>query len=111
MKKYEKLWKKVKKKYPIGVYVQGTFNYSYPQGHIIKGDDFIAIYKGDEADMAFSYRDGVSDNYNFFGNKLYLTDNPCIACPSSENRIEIHQPAVMLPQPGGELCFPMNAFL
>lgn len=48
LKKYEKLWEKVKRKYPIGVYVQGEYNYSYPQGHIIKGDDFIAIYKGNE---------------------------------------------------------------
>lgn len=48
LKKYEKLWEKVKKRYPIGTYVQGEYSYSYLQGNIMKGDDFIAIYKGDE---------------------------------------------------------------
>lgn len=49
LKKYEKLWEKVKRRYSIGTYVQGEYTYSYPQGNIIKGDDFIAIYKGDES--------------------------------------------------------------
>ena len=49
LKKYEKLWEKIKKSYPIGVYVQGQYSYSYPQGSIIRGDDFIAIYKGNES--------------------------------------------------------------
>jgi len=40
---------KVKRRYSIGTYVQGEYTYSYPQGNIIKGDDFIAIYKGDES--------------------------------------------------------------
>ena len=48
LKKYEKLWEEVKKKYPIGVYVQGEYSYRYPQGSIIRGTDFIAVYKGDE---------------------------------------------------------------
>lgn len=47
LKKYEKQWKKIKKMYPIGVFVQGVNSYSYPQGTIIKGKNFIAIYKGD----------------------------------------------------------------
>ena len=46
LKKYEKLWEEIKKRYPIGVYVQGKYGYSYPQGSIIRGNDFIAIYKG-----------------------------------------------------------------
>ncbi len=48
LKKYEKLWEEIKKRYPIGVYVQGEYRYSYPQGSVIKGNDFIAIYKGEE---------------------------------------------------------------
>lgn len=48
LKQYEKSWEDIKKKYPIGVCVQGEYSYSYPQGSIIKGDDFTAIYKGDE---------------------------------------------------------------
>lgn len=48
LKKYEKLWEDIKKSYPIGAYVQGQYSYSYPQGSIIRGDDFIAIYKGKE---------------------------------------------------------------
>ena len=43
LKQYGKLWEAIKKRYPIGVCVQGEYSYSYPQG-----DDFIAIYKGDE---------------------------------------------------------------
>lgn len=46
LKKYEKLWKMTKKKYPIGFNVQGVISYFYPQGTIIKGNDFIAIYEG-----------------------------------------------------------------
>ena len=49
LKKEMKKWKYVKKKYPIGAYVQGVNSYSYPQGTIIKGNDFIAIYKGNES--------------------------------------------------------------
>lgn len=46
LKKYNKLWEEIKKRYPIGVLVQGKYGYSYPQGSIIRGSDFIAIYKG-----------------------------------------------------------------
>lgn len=48
LKKYERSWEEIKKRYPIDVYVYGKYSYSYPQGSIIKGDDFIAIYKGDD---------------------------------------------------------------
>ena len=48
LKKYEKWWEEIKKRYPIGVYVQGEYSYSYPQGSIIRGNNFIAIYKGNE---------------------------------------------------------------
>lgn len=48
LKKYKKQWEDIKRKYPVGVYVQGVNSYSYPQGTVIKGNDFIAIYKGNE---------------------------------------------------------------
>lgn len=49
LKKYEVVWKDIKKKYPIGIFVQGKCSYSYPQGSIIRGNDFIAIYIGEES--------------------------------------------------------------
>lgn len=49
LNKYEKYWEQIKKKYPIGVYVQGINSYSYPQGTVIIGKDFIAIYNGNES--------------------------------------------------------------
>lgn len=49
IKKYKKGWEETKKKYSIGVYVQGTNSYSYPQGTVITGKDFIAIYDGNES--------------------------------------------------------------
>lgn len=48
LEQYEKLWEEIKKRYPLGVWMQGEYIYAYPQGYIIKGVDFIAIYKGDE---------------------------------------------------------------
>ena len=48
LKEHRKLWEGIKKRYPIGVYVQGRYSYSYPQGAVIRGNDFIAIYKGEE---------------------------------------------------------------
>lgn len=48
LKKYENKWKKNKERYPIGQYVHGVNSYSYPQGTVIKGKDFIAIYKGND---------------------------------------------------------------
>lgn len=49
LKRHRKQWEEIKKTYPLGAYVQGTYRYSYPQGSIIKSDDFIAIYQGKEA--------------------------------------------------------------
>ena len=46
IRKYVNLWEETKKKYPIGTSVQGVYKYFYPQGSIIKGDDFIAVYVG-----------------------------------------------------------------
>lgn len=48
LKQYAKLWEEVKERYPVGAYVQGEYSYRYPQGDIIRGSDFIAIYKGGE---------------------------------------------------------------
>lgn len=47
LKKYRKQWEEIKKKYPIGANVQGVTSCIYPQGTIIKGEDFAAVYKGD----------------------------------------------------------------
>ena len=47
LKKYEKQWKKLKTKYPVGTIVQGINRCIYPQGTIVKGKDFIAVYRGD----------------------------------------------------------------
>lgn len=47
-KKYEKRWNEIKKRYPIGTIVQGINSYIYPQGTIITGKDFMAIYRGNE---------------------------------------------------------------
>lgn len=49
LKKYVKRWEKTKKKYSIGTCVQGICKYFYPQGSIIIGKDFIAVYKGNES--------------------------------------------------------------
>jgi len=43
---YAKAWEIVKSKYLIGTVVLGQCVYFYPQGPVIKGKDFIAIYKG-----------------------------------------------------------------
>lgn len=37
-----------KEKYFIGKTVQGICKFFYPQGTIVKGKDFIAVYKGKE---------------------------------------------------------------
>lgn len=39
-------WLKIKEKYPVGQSVGGVCKYFYPQGAIIKGKDYVAIYKG-----------------------------------------------------------------
>ena len=47
LKPYKEQWEEIKKKYFIGAYVQGLNKYIYPQGTVIKGEDFLAIYKGE----------------------------------------------------------------
>lgn len=46
LKRYQEQWKQTKKKYPINSYVEGVNDYLYPQGTIVRGKDFIAIYSG-----------------------------------------------------------------
>lgn len=48
MKTYEMDWKQIKRKYQIGNKVVGKSLFFYPQGTVIKGQDFYAIYKGDK---------------------------------------------------------------
>lgn len=48
IKKYEEQWNGLKKRYPVGTIVQGINSYIYPQGTIITGKDFLAVYKGNE---------------------------------------------------------------
>lgn len=43
---YKREWNEIKSKYLVGDYVQGTCRYFYPQGAIIVGEDYKAIYKG-----------------------------------------------------------------
>lgn len=45
---YLPLWSQTKIKYFIGRHIRGICKYFYPQGAIIKGEDYIAIYKGKE---------------------------------------------------------------
>lgn len=69
IKKYEKQWEEIKKIYPIGVCVQGVNSYSYPQGTVIKGKDFIAIYKGHDTfclNKLVSYKIKSYDNINMW---------------------------------------------
>ena len=44
--KFLKQWENVKAKYKIGSSVLGRVEYYYPQGTILKGSDFIALYSG-----------------------------------------------------------------
>lgn len=43
---YNKNWENVKKKYKVGSYVRLRVEYYYPQGIILKGRDFNALYIG-----------------------------------------------------------------
>ena len=45
---YYSEWLKMKEKYLIGCKVQGICQYFYPQGAIIEGNDFVAVYRGRE---------------------------------------------------------------
>lgn len=69
LKKYETQWKKIKKKYPIGACVQGICSYFYPQGSIIIGKDFIAIYEGKDTlsiNKLVKYKIKAYDNSNMW---------------------------------------------
>ena len=44
--RFSKQWKSVKTKYKIGSNVLGRVEYYYPQGIILKGTDFTALYRG-----------------------------------------------------------------
>ena len=41
-------WQSIKRNYVIGMQVLGYVTYLYPQGAIAKGEDFIAVYKGEK---------------------------------------------------------------
>lgn len=41
-----KKWIETKARYPVGYSISGICKYFYPQGAIIKGKDYVAIYKG-----------------------------------------------------------------
>lgn len=43
---YYEEWLKIKGKYPVGRNVGGVCKCFYPQGAIVKGKDYVAIYKG-----------------------------------------------------------------
>lgn len=45
-KPYYDEWLSVKQKYPIGTNVEGVCKYFYPQGTIVEGRDYFAIYIG-----------------------------------------------------------------
>ncbi|CVI70057.1 hypothetical protein NDGK_01748 [Clostridiales bacterium CHKCI001] len=45
---YLLIWSQIKIRYPIGKHIKGICKYFYPQGAIIKGKDYIAVYKGKE---------------------------------------------------------------
>ncbi|MDE7478455.1 MAG: hypothetical protein K2M91_10980 [Lachnospiraceae bacterium] len=45
---YYSEWLEMKEKYSIGCEVQGVCQYFYPQGAIIEGNDFAAVYRGRE---------------------------------------------------------------
>lgn len=69
LKKYKKQWEKIKKKYPIGTCVKGISRYFYPQGTIIIGKDFIAVYKGSESlciNKSVKYKIKLHDDINMW---------------------------------------------
>lgn len=45
---YLPIWSQIKTKYFVGTYINGIYKYFYPQGAIIKGEDYIAVYKGEK---------------------------------------------------------------
>lgn len=46
LRPYCEEWLKIKKKYSVGRKIEGGCKYFYPQGSIIIGEDYIAVYKG-----------------------------------------------------------------
>lgn len=46
IKLYYEEWLEMKAKYSIGKVINGVCKYFYPQGVIIKGKDYMALYKG-----------------------------------------------------------------
>ncbi len=69
LKKHEKQWEAIKKKYPIGTYIHGINSYLYPQGTVVKGMDFIAIYIGNDSfciDKLSHYKIISYDNINMW---------------------------------------------
>ncbi len=48
MMPYQLVWLQTKRKYSIGNKIVGQTLFFYPQGIIIEGEDFYAVYKGDK---------------------------------------------------------------
>lgn len=46
---YRGEWERTKLKYPFGECVQGICKFIYPQGPVIIGNDYMAIYKGGDS--------------------------------------------------------------
>lgn len=46
LRPYCEEWLKIKEKYTVGRNVEGICKYFYPQGAIIRGEDYVASYKG-----------------------------------------------------------------
>lgn len=46
LKPYYEEWFKIKQRYSIGQKIEGCGRYFYPQGMIMKGEDYVAVYKG-----------------------------------------------------------------
>ena len=46
IKPYYDEWLSIKQKYPIGANVKGICKYFYPQGTIVEGSDYFAVYTG-----------------------------------------------------------------
>lgn len=66
---YKKEWEKTKLKYPIGNYIQGICKFIYPQGAIIVGNDYMAVYKGNddtEVNQLVSAKINMYDDVNMW---------------------------------------------
>lgn len=49
VERHRSKWSYTKIKYPVGSIVQGVCQYFYPQGMIVEGNDFTAVYRGEAA--------------------------------------------------------------